>query len=431
MTGDHRSAKFAFACGMLALLLLPGAAGANGYAVVYSFAGGNDGAAPEAGLYPDSAGNLYGTTLVGGDTNSVCGDQGCGAVFKVSPDGTETVLYAFTGGNDGAGPLAGLIVDAAGNLVGTTGSGGKYGFYGGGTVFLVAPDNSEKTLYSFCANCRRGSNPYAGVIADSAGNLYGTTRSGGNERSSYCQPQGCGTVFEVTTDGKETVLHTFGARRDSAGPHAALYEDGAGNLYGTTVGGGGKGCGGYGCGTVFKVAPDGTETILHAFKGGRQDGTNPYARLIPDSAGNLYSTTYQGGAYARGTIFRIATDGTFSLLYSFKGHGDGEFPETGLLLDASGNLYGTAVFGGTGIVHRRYHGPHGGGTIFEFSANGTETVLYSFCSVYYQCTDGALPYADLTWKGGDQTALYGTASQGGANHDGVVFSYTLTPGKKK
>ncbi|HEX3431729.1 MAG TPA: choice-of-anchor tandem repeat GloVer-containing protein [Rhizomicrobium sp.] len=421
-----RPGKFAFACGMLALLLLlPGAAGASGYSVLYSFAGGSAGTAPETALYADSAGNLYGTTEVGGDT--LCG--GCGTVFEVAPDGTETVLYAFTDGKDGGYPLAGVMMDAAGNLVGTTSYGGNYG---AGTVFAVRPNGSERTLYTFCArsNCKDGAYPYAGLIADSVGNLYGTTLAGGNTKSAYCPvaaTPGCGTIFEVATDGKETVLHDFRGRRDGAYPQAALYADSGGNLYGTTAGGGSTGCGGYGCGTVFKVARDGTETIVHAFRDGKQDGAYPVARLIADSAGNLYSTTNKGGAYDCGTVFRIATDGSESLLYSFKGkrYGDGEFPQAGLLIDASGNLYGTTVNGGT----RRRHSD-GDGIIFELATNGTEIVLYPFCSETF-CKDGSRPYGDLTWKASDQTTLYGTASQNGAHGHGVVFSYTLTPGKKK
>ncbi|HEX3431728.1 MAG TPA: choice-of-anchor tandem repeat GloVer-containing protein [Rhizomicrobium sp.] len=416
----HRSGKFAFACGMLALLLLPGAAGASGYSVVYSFAGGSDGAGPETPLIKDTSGNLYGTTGGGGGTG--CGGYGCGTVFKLAPDGTETVLYAFTGGNDGFLPIGGLVRDKAGNLFGTTEGGGNYGY---GTVFVVAPDGTERLLYSFCAksNCRDGATPYAGLVAGSAHDFYGTTDYGGDTSCAG----GCGTVFEVRLDGKEKVLHAFGGGSDGFYPDAALYIDGAGNLYGTTLEGGSTGCIGYGCGTVFKISPDGSYAIVYTFKGPTEDGWGPEGSLVADSAGNLYSTTIVGGAHHDGTVFRIATDGTESLLYSFKGrnNGDGANPEGRLRLDASGNLYGTTRVGGSA-------GGRGnnGGTMFQLAPDGTETVLYAFCHGA-GCTEGKEPSGDLTWNGSDKTALYGTTYGGGAHHNGVVFRYTLAPGKKK
>ncbi|HEX3431727.1 MAG TPA: choice-of-anchor tandem repeat GloVer-containing protein [Rhizomicrobium sp.] len=412
---SNRSGKIAFACGTLALLLLPGAAGASGYAVVYSFAGGSDGAGPTTPLSKDKLGNLYGTAGGGG---TGCGGYGCGTVFKLAPDGTETVLYAFNG-NDGYLPNGGLVRDKAGNLYGTTEGGGIYDY---GTVFVVAPDGTEKVLYSFCAksNCSDGAIPYAGLIDESAHDFYGTTTSGGDTSCTG----GCGTVFEVRLDGKEKVLHAFHGGSDGYDPQAALYADSAGNLYGTTGGGGSTSCSGYGCGTVFKIAPDGSYAIVYVFKAGNEDGWGPLASLVADSVGNLYSTTIYGGAYNVGTVFRIAPDGAEGLLYSFKGrkNNDGAFPRGRLRLDASGNLYGTTSRGGGGDRGL------GGGTVFQLAPNGTETVLYAFCGGP-GCREGKEPSGDLTWNGSDKTALYGTAD-GGAHGKGVVFSYTLAPGKK-
>ncbi len=318
--------------------------------VLYSFAGGSDGAGPLAGLIADSAGNLYGTTAKGGGAG--CGGHGCGTVFKLTPDGTETVLYSFAGGNDGISPVAGLITDSAGNLYGTTQLGGKNHF---GTVFKLAPDGTETVLYRFCFQgdpCTDGGSPYAGLIKDKAGNLYGTTAEGGTYSG--------GTVFRLAPDGSETVLYSFARGSDGAYPKAGLIADSAGNLYGTTASGGGTGCGGYGCGTVFKLAPEGTETVLYAFTG--NDGAYPEAGVITDSAGNFYGTTQQGGTNDNGTVFKLAPDGTETVLYSFAGGSDGSLPFAGLIADKKGHLYGTTSEGGS----TRCYG-FGCGTVFKLN----------------------------------------------------------------
>ena len=255
--------------------------------LLHSFDGGSDGTFPYAGVVMDSAGNLYGTTTLGGTSSK-------GIAYKLAPDGTETVLHTFTGGSDGGEPVAGLILDKKGNLYGTA-------FYGGanddGVVFELAAGGKETVLYSFKGGSD-GANPYAGsLIADTAGNFYGMTYAGGAKAD--------GTVYELKRDGTETVLHSFAGGSDGAAPFAGLIMDSAGNLYGTTQSGG-MTCNGMGsgCGTVFKLTPDGTETVLHAFKGGL-DGIEPSCTLFADGAGNLYGTTTYGGLYFSGTIFTI------------------------------------------------------------------------------------------------------------------------------
>jgi uncharacterized repeat protein (TIGR03803 family) len=247
---------------------------------VYSFTGtAGDGYQPWAGVVRDSAGNLYGTTPYGGD--------GLGIVFKVDPAGKETVLYGFTGQADGDLPFGGLFLDGKGNVYGTTESSGS-SFYG--TVFEVTPAGQETTLYSFTGGTD-GGNPDAGLIRDSAGNLYGTTPRGG--------ASGFGTVFKVTPLGEETVLYSFTGGSDGSSPsYSSLVRDSVGNLYGTTPTGGTSDFG-----VVFKLDTTGTETVLHNFSG--TDGKIPYGTLAFDKSGNLYGTTYEGGAYGGGVIFKI------------------------------------------------------------------------------------------------------------------------------
>jgi uncharacterized repeat protein (TIGR03803 family) len=339
-------------------------------------------------------------------------------------------LYKFSGGKDGKYPQAVLIFDQAGNLYGTTPEGGDQGL---GTVFKLAPnaDGSwrESVLYSFCSrtNCGDGAQPAAGLVFDQAGNLYGTTLSrGANDR---------GTVFKLApnADGswRESVLHSFCSLTncgDGNYPVADLVFDQAGNLYGTTGYGGGANDGG----TVFKLAPnaDGSwrESVLHSFCSLTNcgDGAFPFANLIFDQAGNLYSTTEQGGAHSEGTVFKLApnADGSWreSVLHSFCSRtncGDGEFPLTSLIFDQAGNLYGTTQLGGA----------HGlGGTVFKLAPNADgswrESVLHSFCS-RTNCGDGKLPLASLIFDQAGNlystTAYEGDPSCNSGYGCGVVF----------
>jgi uncharacterized repeat protein (TIGR03803 family) len=294
--------------------------------LLHTFQGGSDGANPNYGVIIDEKGNLYGTTGLGGGGSCqfTGGPPGCGTVFEVASDGTETVLYAFQGGTrDGALPFGDLLEDSRGNLYGTTFEGGvttcvSFGVRGCGTVFELSPRKGgkwkEKVLYSFCsqANCSDGAWPvFEPLIMDSSGNLYGTTISGGANPS--CGAQGCGTVFKLAPNGAESVLYNFcsngyPACTDGYGPSGSLIFDSDGNLYSTTQqGGGGEACEG-GCGTVFKLTPDGEQSVLHSFKGG-SDGAEPLFGLIADKLGNLYSTTYEGGSAncsgGCGTIFKV------------------------------------------------------------------------------------------------------------------------------
>jgi len=281
-----------------------------------------------------------------------------------------------------------------------------------------------------------GSNPYAGLIRDAAGNLYGTTYSGAGN-ADYDN----GTVFKVGTEGVEKVLHSFGCNvvkggiedcLDGSNPYAGLIRDAAGNLYGTTYSGAGNAD--YDNGTVFKVSAEGVEKVLYSFcsenvpEGLRcTDGEYPYAGLIRDAAGNLYGTTHIGGADVNihsgygGTVFELGPKGVEKVLYSFCAvfcneyagpDPDGEFPYAGLIRDAAGNFYGTTASGGA----------YKGGTVFKLDTAGNETVLYNFCSAA-GCADGASPVAGLIQDAAGN--LYGTTASGGAHNGGTVFKLTV------
>ena len=315
------------------------------YSVLHNFRGGKDGKLVLAGLIRDNSGNLYGTTWFGGGYG---GGYGAGTVFKVSKSGKEEVLHAFKGQpTDGGSPAAGLVRDSAGSLYGTTFAGGTNNF---GMVFRVAPNGKEKVLYSFPGGAN-GFSPVAGLVRDAAGNLYGTTEGGGTTAG--------GIVFKLDVSGTETVLYTFTGGTDGGGPEAGLIRDTQGNLYGTTVGGGAATCR---CGTVFKLDTAGTETVLHSFDG--TDGSNPVAGLVRDAEGNFYGTASAGGALGFGTVFKLDTAGVLTVLYSFAGQADGAYPKAGSVLDAAGNLYGTASQGGNRRGNCRTSGC---GVVFEIT----------------------------------------------------------------
>jgi len=346
---------------------------------------------------------------------------GCGTVFKIDIAGHETVLHAFcsvAGCVDGANPTASLIQDAEGNLYGTTYSGGANG---GGTVFKVDNNGNETVLYSFCSasGCSDGKNPYAGLIRDADGNLYGTTVFGGNSNSS-CSASTCGTVFQLDNTNHETVLYPFCSASgctDGANPYASLLRDAAGNLYGTTYEGGNDIFECSGCGTVFKLDGAGHETVLHAFctpSVGCADGYGPMDGLIEDAASNLYGTT-SGGGVNDGTVFKLDSSGAETVLYNFCSLwncADGGQPYAGLIQDAAGNLYGTTTDWGA----------HDGGIVFMLDDAGNETVLYNFCSDEPGsfCLDGAAPVAGVIQDG--EGNLYGSTPFGGGNDGGAVFA---------
>ncbi len=303
------------------------------YRALYSFRGSADGESPEAAL-AEVGGSLYGTTYLGGLQHCVHKRSFCGTTFAITTSGAETQLYSFRGPKrkDGANPLAGLI-DVDGTFYGTTVFGGG-GAHTLGAVYSITPSGSEAVLYRFNGGRRDGALPYAG-LTEVNGTLYGTTSAGG---------PGGGTVYAITTSGTETVLHTFG-RGDGLRPLAGLLNV-KGTLYGTTVAGGKTGC--YdqrGCGTVFSVTTSGKESVLYSFTGTSGDGANPNARLI-NVKGKLYGTTPLGGTYTRGTVFSIGVTGTEQVLHNFGSGSDGASPEAGLI-NVKGKLYGTTEAGGT------------------------------------------------------------------------------------
>jgi len=309
---------------------------------LHDFMGGSDGSGAQNDLIMDASGNIYGTTWGQYD------GAGDGNVFEIAADGTYSVLYSFAGGSDGSHPGAGPVMDQSGNLYGTTYQGGGGGCAGSGcgTVFKLAPDGTESVLHAF--NGSDGENPLSRLIADASGNLYGTTVQGGTNS--------CGTVFRLAPDGSNfTTLFNFRSLRvkDGCYPNAGLVADTSGNLYGTTANGGAKNIG-----AVFKLAPDGTETVLHSFRKKGQLGDYPVAALTIDAAGNLYGTTQEGGAKKTnyGTVFEITAGGAFSVLHAFDGT-DGSQPLADLYLDQSGDLFGTTSYGGE----------YNYGTVFELT----------------------------------------------------------------
>jgi uncharacterized repeat protein (TIGR03803 family) len=342
------------------LAVFANASHAQTFTTLYDFTGGADGGQPYRGhLTLDDKGNLHGNTAGGGDTT--CNPPyGCGVLFTVDPNGKETVLHTFTG-PDGAEPYV-SVVDATGNIYGVTEYGGNgpcgsgMGPSGCGAIFKHGRSGKEAVLYSFTGS-PDGSIPGPGLIRDAAGNFYGTTELGGTG--------GDGTVFRVDKTGKETVLHSFSGT-DGKFPISGLVRDRAGNLYGTAWLGGA-----FGNGTVFKLDKKGNETVLYSFANGTSDGQQPFAGPILGPGNNLYGTTASGGAFGYGTVFKVnRQSGKESILYSFAGvPTDGSSPYAELTIDAAGNLYGTTWSGGAS----------GDGTIFKFdTTTGKETVLHSF-----------------------------------------------------
>ena len=356
---------------------------------------GSDGSGPYAALVQASNGNFYGTTEYGG--YSGC-NNGCGTVFQMTPGGTLTTLHSFNGA-DGAEPLAAPVQASDGNLYGTTFGGGQgCGANGCGTVFKITPSGTLTTLYAFCSQpgCADGTGPQAGLIQASDGNFYGTTSGGG--ANNY------GTVFKITPSGALTTLHSFGYA-DGDSPLGALVQASDGNFYGTTELGGNSGCSfDRGCGTAFKMTPAGTLTTLYVFG---PDDAFPFAGLVQASDGNFYGTTsYPGTAFKitpsgsvttlaqlgpvtvagliqatdgnfygtamegsdnfPGTVFKITPGGTLTTLHNFEGS-DGEYPEGGLVQATDGNFYGTTSQGGA----------NGGGTVFRLTTLRACTVCPS------------------------------------------------------
>lgn len=343
------------------------------------------------------------------------------ALFGTANASKFTVLHSFGSGADGSNPVGEfLAADSAGTLYGTTNTGGAAG---AGTVFKVTTDGTETVLYSFCkqANCTDGANPASTVTMDGAGNLYGTTTGGGNF--------GGGTVFELTSSGREKVLYSFCTIYkcdDGDTPYAGVIFGGSGNLYGTTVSGGTSG-GGDCCGTVYKLDSPDNETVLHTFGNGT-DSSSPYAGLARDDSGNLYGTTSGVATADGGQVFEVTTKGDFKTLYRFCSQAncaDGYQPRASLIVDSRGNLYGTTVLGGISGTNCPASYVNSCGVVFELSKRGAYRVLHTFCSDYNgnDCLDGANPQAGL-FGTKDDTVLYGTTEYGGNQNYGDVFKLT-------
>ncbi len=369
--------------------------------VLYAFTGGTDGAQPYAGVIRDDAGNVYGTTFNAGDLSACLNVGGCGTVFKVDPEGNYIVLYTFTGETDGGVPMAGLARDPDGNFYGTASQGGDL-TCGCGVVFRIDPNGNYAVLYPFTG--ADGAVPFAGVVLDGEGNLYGTTNQGG--------ASGMGVVYKLTPGNgghwTETVLHSFTGGNDGKYPWGGLVRDDPGNLYGTATSGGSSNAG-----VVFKVDQNENETVLYPFTGGT-DGATPYQGLVQDNQGYLYGVTYSGGASRAGVVFQLTPGNggqwTENVLYPFTGGADGGNPNGDLVRDEHGNLYGTTEYGG---------GLSSSGVVFRVGPTGRETVLYAFMGE----ADGGLPEAGLFR---DQNGnLYGTSQFGGDLSEcggcGVVF----------
>jgi len=330
------------------------------------------------------------------------------ALAVVSPAQTLTTLFSFNGRNGGI-PEAGMVQATNGDFYGTTESGGAYRE---GVVFKITPSGTLTTLYSFCAQsgCPDGARPYAGLIQATDGDLFGTTYYGG--------AYGNGAVFKITLSGTLTTIYSFCAQSgcpDGSGAGAGLIQATNGDLYGTTYSGGA-----YGDGTVFKITPSGTLTTLYSFCAQSEctDGENPSAGLIQATNGDLYGTTLAGGAHGGGTVFEITPSGALTTLYGFCADStcaDGANPYAGLTQATNGEFYGTTTLGGA----------YSSGTVFEITASGALTTLYSFCAEGFPCVDGDFPYAGLVQ--GTDGNLYGTTDDGGPEaYLGTIFK--ITPG---
>jgi uncharacterized repeat protein (TIGR03803 family) len=410
-------------CGVV-FEISPGSGGKWNETILYEFLGDTDGNSSEATLLLDGNGSLYGTTLMGGRNGCY---YGCGTVFELSPgDGggwTKTIVHTFLGGKDGGNPYGGVIFDSDGNLYGTTSAAGFGGF---GNAFKMTPTRPKRWKETVIAgfSSTDGSDPAANLISDAQNNLYGTTTTGGSCGRAHGTGYGCGTVFELVAgaDGRwtRTILYDFGQEGDGAVPDGPLVFDQSGNLFGTTSEGAA-----FGWGSVFELSrqPDGrwVETVLYNFRG-EGDGAYPEGNLILDNAGNLYGTTYYGGYCdednCNGTVFELSpsTNGWIeAVLYSFTDGADGANPGAGLIFDSEGNLYGTTV------------GFNNGGSVFELSpvAGGwVENTLYTF-SVQ---SDGGGPVCTLVFDAAGN--LYGTTSYGGVNSNrgGTVFELSPSGG---
>ena len=361
------------------------------FSVLHIFEG-TDGASPSSPLLRDSVGNLYGAAALGGDLNCNA-PYGCGLIFMLDPSGNEIVLYVFSDFSKGLRPLGALVRDASGNLYGTTSAGGDASCQAGagcGVVFELDSNGNETVLHTFTGGADGGIPD--GLTRDAEGNFYGTTELGGD--LSCNSPNGCGLVFKLDATGNETVLHAFKGGPDGLFPISGVIRDFAGNLYGTTFEGGA-----HRHGTVFKVDAAGVNTILYNFGLTRQSGFYPVQGLVGDAQGNLYGSTPYGNAYGSGFVFRLnARTGQEAPVYSFGAAGelDAASPRATLIRDVEGNLYGTTLLGGA----------NADGTVFVITVDGAETILHEFGE-----TDGIGPQTALLRDASGN--LYGATPNGG------------------
>ncbi|MGZ8189475.1 MAG: choice-of-anchor tandem repeat GloVer-containing protein, partial [Methylosarcina sp.] len=404
------------------------------FSVLHEFDGGNGGKAPAAGLIQGSDGNFYGTTTAGGT-------EGQGIVYRISPSGDFSVLHSFDT-ITGANPYAPLVQYGDGSFYGTTVNGGSFGE---GVVFRIDPTGTVSVVYSFGSSDEAGTVPLAELIQGKDGNFYGTNSEGGDN--------GSGTVYRIDSAGYTEILHSFDGSEGSS-PHARLLQDPAGNFYGTTYYGGS-----YNAGTIFKLDASGMFSILHDFDGG-SGGANPEAGLIRDSRGNLYGTTHGGGANSAGTVYKLTPAGAFSVLHQFDGAAGGKNPYAGLLRSSDGTFYGTTYSGGNygqgtvfkltafrkfSILHH-FEGGTGGsspdaelirgrdgkfygtvtqggddalggrrkGAVFQIDSTGSFSIFYQFNG----SDDGGNPHGVSQGRNGN---FYGTSSSGGVNGYGTIY----------
>jgi uncharacterized repeat protein (TIGR03803 family) len=411
MTANTKRNHSLIAALALALFVVPSGV-AQTFKVLHEFGSPGDGSEPTSGVVVDTVGNLYGVTSQGGSFDY-------GILFRLDTTGKDDLLHSFLGA-EGLGPYGGLLMDAAGNLYGTTGNGGtpENGgcAHGCGTVFKRDTAGHQTVLYTF-SGTTDGGDPDAALILDAAGNLYGTTYNGGVQ-SCYVS-YGCGVIFKLDTANHETVLYSFTDGIDGKDPQG-LVADTAGNLYTVTYDGGA-----YGKGAILKLDYQyGTLSVLYSFTGGSDSG-DPRGPLIRDAAGNLYGTTYGVGIgiQGNGVVFKLDNAGNYSVLYSFAGGADGSYPSA-LVMDGAGNLYGTTLAGGT--ISGCYYGSCG--TVFKLDSNYHKSVLHNFTG-----SDGQLPDALSMDKAGK---LYGTTLGGGKSvgknsrcyyYKGCGVAFSVTP----
>jgi uncharacterized repeat protein (TIGR03803 family) len=430
--------------GLLAQLATPVAAVAQRtpkYTVLHTFKG-EDGAIPYGQLISDDEGNLYGTTIAGGDTTDTpCANSpfglGCGVVYKIDGHGNESVLHTFKGGSGGAYPATELLRDKEGNLYGTARGGGNQNsacaFTNGcGVIYKLDSHGKASILYAFQGSAD-GYGVSSGLIRDEAGNFYGVTVAGGISNATCTgdgPPGSCGVVFKLDPKGNETVLHAFTAGKDGYAPYGSLIRDRLGNLHGAATSGGdttSEFCGvtvanlfgSHGCGTVFKIDQSGDFSVVHTFKG--PDGLFPDGWFAPGYAGHFYGVTGNGGNLSDcggagcGTIFEIDHHGNESVLYSFKGADDGASPLGSVIRDFDDNLYTTTLLGGDTTDPGCTKG--GCGTVFELDRWGHGSVLHTFTGGKDGFNPEASPVID---KEGN---LYGTTTAGGdpTCNCGLVF----------